>query len=401
MRIAIISYEYPPSKIMGGIGTYSRTIATTVAHEHDVEVFAFGEHEMTSLEDGVVVNRIPCPNRRNFKNVVMKSFRSSHERALFDIAEFPEVCAEGLMIQRQFPSLPTVVRCHTPNFVLEQLNYTPPTLGQRLRVLWGGLKHGKINRIGVPATDLEANASEKETCQRATLCLSPSISLARWIEKEWEIPKVDVFPYLSKELPAPDLKQEIDTKRVVYIGRMEPRKGLIELSRAMPRVFKKHPDATFVFVGPKGISHEFDMSYEEWFHRQFPTHRSQIVFTGELSPEGVSEEISQAALVVLPSRWENFPNTCLESMAAGKAVVGSKNGGMSEMIVDGVTGYSVNPKSSRKLAARICSLLGNPGKAREMGAKARTRFESEYTIPVLAKKHINLYKQVIRKHNDT
>ncbi len=73
----------------------------------------------------------------------------------------------------------------------------------------------------------------------------------------------------------------------------------------------------------------------EWLERRIqPHHRSRIRFEGPLPREQLRERLVRAAVCCFPSRWENFPNVCLEAMSLGVPVIGSDAGGMAEIIED-------------------------------------------------------------------
>ena len=63
-----------------------------------------------------------------------------------------------------------------------------------------------------------------------------------------------------------------------------------------------------------------------------PAERGSVRFLGRLRPEALGEEYAGAAVCVVPSLWENYPNTCIEAMLHARPVVVSDNGGMAEMI---------------------------------------------------------------------
>jgi hypothetical protein len=76
-------------------------------------------------------------------------------------------------------------------------------------------------------------------------------------------------------------------------------------------------------------------------------------------------------MAVIPSRWENFPNTCIEAMGSGLPVIASREGGMAEMIEDGRTGWLANGPGSEGLREALSRALETPAtRVREMGSNA-------------------------------
>jgi glycogen(starch) synthase len=104
-----------------------------------------------------------------------------------------------------------------------------------------------------------------------------------------------------------------------------------------------------------------------------------VSFLGSVSHRAAQDLMSQAAFVVVPSSWEAFGQVCLEAMAAAKAVVGSNNGGIGEIVLNGTTGLLVPPHDPDSLAAAIDKLAGDPGLSRQMGLAGRRRVEAYFT----------------------
>jgi len=81
----------------------------------------------------------------------------------------------------------------------------------------------------------------------------------------------------------------------------------------------------------------------------------RLIFIGQIPHEQLYPVISGARLVVLPSLIDNMPNACLEAMALGKPVVGTRGASFEEMIRDGETGFLVPAGDAGALADTLCS----------------------------------------------
>jgi glycosyltransferase involved in cell wall biosynthesis len=77
--------------------------------------------------------------------------------------------------------------------------------------------------------------------------------------------------------------------------------------------------------------------------------------------------------MVLPSRWENFPLACMESMLSGRAVIASRAGGMAEMIEDGTSGLLIPPDAPEAITRAVLQLVKNPHAVGRLGAAGRER----------------------------
>ena len=136
-----------------------------------------------------------------------------------------------------------------------------------------------------------------------------------------------------------------------------------------------------------------------------------VSFGGGRLPEGMSFPVislgsisdqttlalaySAADIFVCPSREESFSQTTLESLACGTPVVGFSVGGIPDMIEHGVNGYLAAPQDTEELAAGIAALLRNPDLRRRMGEAGREKVEREFSFPVIARKHIALYEDIL------
>lgn len=87
-----------------------------------------------------------------------------------------------------------------------------------------------------------------------------------------------------------------------------------------------------------------------------------------------------ADVVAMPSRRDAFPRAALETMAAGRPLVGSRVGGLADAIDDGVSGILVPPEDPSALAAALDRVLGDRQIGRAMGEAARRRYEQNHTL---------------------
>lgn len=121
---------------------------------------------------------------------------------------------------------------------------------------------------------------------------------------------------------------------ICYVGRIEPRKGVIEWIRAASRVAQEDPKARFDFVGADiwGLQKELWRRLPASLHPRFRFHGSQ-------PRHELPRFLAQARAAVVPSRWENFPYVCVEAMSSGLPVIATRLGGMVEMVEDGHSGW--------------------------------------------------------------
>jgi glycosyltransferase involved in cell wall biosynthesis len=106
--------------------------------------------------------------------------------------------------------------------------------------------------------------------------------------------------------------------------------------------------------------------------------------------------LSTIDIFVLPSLHEGLGVAALEAMAAGKAVVASRVGGLAELVVDSVSGLLVSPGDAEGLASAIAKLIRDKSLAREMGLKGRERVHEHFTLERMAMKNEAYYYDLLK-----
>jgi phosphatidylinositol alpha-1,6-mannosyltransferase len=164
---------------------------------------------------------------------------------------------------------------------------------------------------------------------------------------------------------------------VLTVGRWDPAeryKGADTLICAWPRVLQVAPDAALVLVGDGK-----DRTRLEQLARESSA-ADHIHFLSGLSQEALFACYAHCDVFALPSRGEGFGLVFLEAMANAKPVVGGAHGGTPDVIEDGVNGLLVPHGEVAILSNALESLLADPVRASEMGARGRQRVQREYTF---------------------
>ncbi|KPQ33219.1 MAG: Glycosyltransferase [Phormidesmis priestleyi Ana] len=408
MKIALVSYEYPPDTSYGGISTYVYQAAhMLVKAGHLVEVFTASPTRTGSCqESGINVHRI-CLHRKQrlrFGNEITSTFIDRHRQIGFDIFEGPEIGAETRGIAQHLPTLPRVVKLHTPQCLINQLNQIKPTLKMRFRRNIGAFRRRQWPKpFPQPHYDREQDLERYYTLS-ADEITTPSKALGDLLIDRWQLPPHRVFtvpnPYVpsAELLNLPVLRSSLnsDRKVVTFVGRLEQRKGILDLALAIPQILRHFPPVTFRFVGATDLSPEPPETMQSYLERRLRSHRTSLDFTGPVSLESIPEILAKTDICVFPSHWENFPNVCLEAMAAGKAIVGSNAGGMAEMLCDGKTGILITPHQPQQIAQAVIHLLKDNSLCAQLGAAARERVCTEYNTDKISALQIASYERAIQ-----
>ncbi len=179
----------------------------------------------------------------------------------------------------------------------------------------------------------------------------------------------------------------INDNYFIYLGRLHKIKGIKTLILAMNKICKT--DAKLLLIGDGPQRFELEALTEA-------LDLSSIIFCGFQSGKELFRLIRNAMFNVLPSEcYENCPMSILELMAMGKPTVGSRIGGIPELIEDEVDGLLFETGNVDALAEKINYLMENPSRCVEMGHAARKKVRMKYNSDVHYKQVLNLYKKLV------
>ena len=395
MKIAFFSYEYPTETGGGGIGTYLyNCVQYFPQYGHKVVVFC-GTSKSESFWENEHVYRIPSQNWVDFNNVLPLFFQDIHSDIIFEVAEGTDFMAGGIEIKRQFPQIPFVVRAHTANYITEQFLFRPLNLLEKLRFTLGAIKRGKLPVF--PHPPLEENFYfEKEIIMGCDLVISPSISLAEkyksmnWLNDYIYVP----LPILADEkiLKLANTREKVEN--IVYFGRLELRKGVHLLAKAIPSILKQFPEINFHFIGNASTSPIKGLKMDEYLKKKFAG-ISRVTIHPAVPPDKIADILDMGDLFVFPSLFDSFGLVCCEAMSAGKPVIGSILSEMKLIIKDGITGLLTNPLIKEDIAKKIIYMIQNYQQAKEMGEKGRDDIFKLFHPDLIIPEQILAYQKAI------
>ena len=155
-------------------------------------------------------------------------------------------------------------------------------------------------------------------------------------------------------------------KIIFFAGRLSDAKGARVVEKAMQIISQEIPEAELLTAGTNS----------QWLNR-----------------EEMKKAYVASSVVIVPSIcFDAFPRTVIEAMAAGRPVIGTRYGGASEAILDGVTGYVVNPFDIKTMAEKIMGLLRDEEMAERFGRAGRERVESKFNIDDKIAEFLNTIK---------
>lgn len=186
---------------------------------------------------------------------------------------------------------------------------------------------------------------------------------------------------------------ELSDRRVILLaGRPTADKGGRQLLMALSRVIERVPSTCLLILGPQQRIHLL----EEPHFRHLTDY---VRFGGWLEGQDLTAAFCAADVVTVPSIiMDSFPTVNLEAMAAGKPVVATCHGGSSEAVLDGQTGYIINPFNTEEYANALIRLLSDDQFANRMGKAGHERLLQKFTLQNQVQAMLEQYKQAIEKH---
>jgi D-inositol-3-phosphate glycosyltransferase len=186
---------------------------------------------------------------------------------------------------------------------------------------------------------------------------------------------------------------------VLFVGRIEPLKGIDTLLRAIALIVPEIPhwqdDLSVIIVGGApgaGIEKvNAELARLERLRAELGI-EDLVTFQGAKDQDILAYYYSAAEMVVMPSRYESFGMVALEAMACGRPVVASKVGGLAFSVQDGQTGFLVPERNAEALADRIRLLLGDHDLRQRLGRQA-AQWARRYSWPVVANQIVDLYEE--------
>lgn len=181
-----------------------------------------------------------------------------------------------------------------------------------------------------------------------------------------------------------------DPPRVLYVGLLTPRKGVLDLIEASRALREEGVEHRLCLLG--GTPDEGPAAAEPVLDAA----RGQATLLGTRAPQDMPEEYAAADVFCLPSWWEAMPLSVLEAMAAGLPVVATDVGDVRTVVLDGETGFVVRTHSPDLLAQALRKVLTDPRAARSMGDRGLQRVKEQFSSESTVERIDALYASVVR-----
>ena len=407
LSICIVSREYPPETLWGGIGTFTYHLAhglNNIGHTVDVIAFTFGD-EVCHNDGGINVHRIKSPRiLRSKKSLwdylhlaltpfaffysykVGRKIEELDKVRKYDVIDFPEHIGEGFfhIYKNRHPSL---VRLYTPLSLIGRMVMNKSTNSIDYYLF------GLMERISI---------------KKSTIINSPSKALAEFVKREFKIKRSIELIYNPIDTDVFSPKPNVNIKKddqvtVLFLGRVSDRKGAHILALAIPRVLEVINEIKFIIVGNDDIGVDGYASMKDYMSSIFEKHdiSNRIEFRSPVKYSELPDIYALSDISVVPSLYDNSPYACVEAMSCGLPVIGTDAGGIPEYIENHNSGMIIPSNNVDALSHAIIELAEDKNKREKYGKSARERVLNNFKREVVANEISQLYLNAIDEHQYT
>jgi D-inositol-3-phosphate glycosyltransferase len=412
MNIAMLSYHTCPlatlgGKNTGGMNVYVRELTRYLGMQNvHVDVFTRSEddhvpHVLHDLGCGNRVVHIPAGPEFSLPKPELAGYLPEFANRILEFSRDKKIQYDlihahywmsgvaALKLREQW-NVPILQMFHTLGLVKKEIARSPDELEGDYRFDGENQVIQKVDRI-LAATQSEVSQLKDlyHAEENKITVIPPGVNTDRF----YPIPMDEAKEVVG--IPKED-------RMVLFVGRIEPLKGIDTLIEAMSMLkikCKKCPHYLVIIGGE--IDNPEEQLSTEMERLKILSHElgieDVIIFAGKRSQDSLPYYYSAAEVVVMPSHYESFGMVALEAMACGTPVIASEVGGLRYLIKEGETGYFVPMQNPEILAERMRTLVLNEKLRHEMGMKA-AEYARDYDWSIIAREIIDVYKMMISAH---
>lgn len=400
MHIVIATTEFVTEKtVKGGLANYSANLAKMLKqHGHEVSVFTISSvNEELFWEENIKIYRVRYDEfPEKIKKIKLKSIQR-YVRAVWNLFGKSYVINKAIHIVNRSKKIDIVHFCNAGSLALFRNNKIPLVVRlSHYTPIWryGGMPVFEYDKC---INDLNyVDKVELMSIKRTKYIFAPSYNVAKLTEAKIKRKiKVIESPFYIDTYKIDDsiYTRHLSNKRYfLFYGTLNYLKGVHVIAGILNKFFANYPGCYFVFIGnnTKMVYQEQEVDASDYIYRNVDSkyHGNILYFPAMNNKEQLYSFIKHAEACVLPSRFDNLPNTCIESMALGQIVIGTNGASFEQLIRDGYNGYLIDREDKEQLYQKIELVLGlseeEKREMRERAAESISRLEPD-----------KIYKQVI------
>jgi len=232
--------------------------------------------------------------------------------------------------------------------------------------------------------------TRKKYASKSDAVVSISKSLKGYVKQVINPERSYVIPNIINTDDYTVEPEEKYRSNILFLGTLIKPKGCEYLIRAMQEIAKEHPKAVLRILGD-GAEYGYLRKLSERTGIE-----KNVVFEGAVTYGKTPLYYASTDIVVFPSIWpEPFGRISVEAMAAGKPVVASNVGGISDTIEHGKWGILVEPKNPKEIAEAVLQLIEDENMRKRMGESGRKVVKEKYSSNVISGEYLKVYKSLI------
>jgi len=374
MRILHFCWEYPPRG--SGIGRYVEEMSSAlrqIGHETVVVTSkASGCPEKEEVEFGVIYRIFDFSELRT-KRVAERvlEIATKHNVDWIEGADHWGECAPLLRLRNRPP---VVIKMHY-NDVLKV-----PRYGQA----WYSWQKHMIDLACI--RQWRSIRAEQYSIEHADILLAPCHRIFEEAERQGlKLPRCRVVTPNPIGKITGYTNQEADLPTLLLVGRLDMGKGIAYLPDLLRRLVPEFPRLRIEIAGGDNYARGLG-SMRSWLEKQLGSMIQHVCFLGLLDRVALDDAYRRAWAVIVPSRWDTFPQVVLESMIRSKAIVASPHGGMPEMLSG--TDCTISDPSTDMFSVAIADFMRNSARRKQAGESACRYAETAYAPAHVAQSYI-------------
>jgi glycosyltransferase involved in cell wall biosynthesis len=412
MHVAIITTEYQPYNNVGGIATFTSSLAQLLV-KNGHKVFVLTDINRSSkhgkMQKHVVIvpfvdvigvriirrlrlsfigklsvsflNKFfPSTTQVVWLNILaFLTFLSLRRREDVDIIHTPVLFAAAYLISFVYPRVPLITHAQGPDELLRLYDYV--TFDTKLKAQLE-TAYMKRSRVIIPCSQsVRKYLNTKHRNIRHKLLYIPNFINTKEFRASSAVP---------------------DVNNLLFIGRMEYRKGPDLVIKSFIELSQRYPKLTLTFIGEdtnawivNGASVKFSRYVKSF---RLPTSiQRKISFIPRIDQRSrlIKYITAHRGIAVLPSRYEPFGYVFLETMMTGSITIASKEGGGTEIIHNGVDGFTINPTIEDIITSVHKIQHLKKQRLTNMIESAKDKICNTYDISSVADSYKSLYHQII------
>ena len=345
---------------------------------HEVHALADGSAARAGAAPGVTVHHIAGTGLLDRAAAVRDTLAGLHAMRPIDIALAPLWGCEGVLAQRD-GRYPLVVSCMTSSTTLAAIDGSATGPEGREAIL---LERATL-RDARHLHGLTRAAVER------TLAEYPGAPLTVGV----------VGRGLRDRTPAGHPAQRSanpDRVEILFIGRLEPRKGIDVLLDAVCALVDEGLDVGLTVVGPGDSQDSHGARFRA---RATPATTARVRFAGPVRAAELDRLLAGADVVCQPSRYESHGVVLLEAMMFGKAIVTTSAGGIPEVVEDGGNALLARPGDTASLVRELRAAVSSDELRRRLGARSRERYLERFGLDAVTRGMVELFESAVAAHH--